>query len=168
MSMAVRELERVLKNEVAIYHQLYDCEEEKGRAIIARDGALIERLSREQEELMRRLGALERERLALIDEYVRENRINELPGNVTLRQIVAQMDEDSSHRLLAIGMALRSVLTKIQSLQETNRTLLDDNIRFFSILLSTLKDTVSVKTGYSGSGVEESRVSQSLIFNRRF
>ena len=97
MSMAVRELERVLKNEVAIYHQLYDCEEEKGRAIIARDGALIERLSREQEELMRRLGALERERLALIDEYVRENRINELPGNVTLRQIVAQMVGHDAH-----------------------------------------------------------------------
>lgn len=168
MACPVIELEKTLKDEIDIYHKLYGLEERKSRAIVERDGKYLESLSAEQEGLLSLLARQESRRKRLIEEYKTGNRLDDLSREVTLKEIVRSMDEDSSHKLLRLGMDLRRGLIKMKSLQETNRKLIEDNMEFFDILLSNLKSFVSLKTGYSVRGIEENRVSSSLLFNKTF
>jgi flagellar biosynthesis/type III secretory pathway chaperone len=157
-------LKEILESEYELYRSLYDLEEEKSSAIINRDGASIESISRDQEALLDRISKFESRRKSLIEECNRSSHSEDI-GEITLKDISA-MDGDSSQKLLPLGRELKAVLHKIRSLQETNQRLLNDNIEFFNMIMSGFKSSISAR-GYSENGVEESRVTDSIIFNQR-
>lgn len=162
----VARIEKILLEETELYSELYGLEEGKSAAIIERNGKLLESVSQKQEQLLGRIAALEAAREKHITEYAEINRLDDLPRAVTLRDIVLSMDEDASHRLLRAGMDLKKLLLRLDSLNKTNRTLIEDNLEFFNILLSGLKNTVSVNVGYSDRGLEKPKVGGSLLFNK--
>lgn len=162
----VARIEKILLEETELYSELYGLEEGKSAAIIERNGKLLESVSQKQEQLLGRIAVLEAAREKHITEYAEINRLDDLPRAVTLRDIVLSMDEDASHRLLRAGMDLKKLLLRLDSLNKTNRTLIEDNLEFFNILLSGLKNTVSVNVGYSDRGLEKPKVGGSLLFNK--
>ncbi len=162
----VARIEKILLEETELYSELYGLEESKSAAIIERNGKLLESVSQKQEQLLGRIAVLEAAREKHITEYAEINRLDDLPRAVTLRDIVLSMDEDASHRLLRAGMDLKKLLLRLDSLNKTNRTLIEDNLEFFNILLSGLKNTVSVNVGYSDRGLEKPKVGGSLLFNK--
>lgn len=157
-------LQEILESEYTLYRSLYDLEKEKSSAIVNRDGAAIESISQEQEALLNSISEFESRRKSLIEECSRSSH-SEGDAEITLKDIAA-VDGDSSQKLLILGRMFRALLGKMRSLQETNQRLLRDNIEFFNMIMSGFKSSISAR-GYSENGVEESRVTDSIIFNQR-
>ena len=166
MMKPVLELEKILLEEKRIYEEIFALEENKGEAIMVRKGPDIESISREQEFLLDELNIQERKRSAAIDEYIRLNKIRDLSGDVTLADVIRSMDEDSSHHLMLLGLELKTTMLKLKRLQDTNEQLIRDNMEFFQILLSGLKDTGAIRSGYDRGGREDKKVAGSLLFNK--
>lgn len=165
MSHPAAGIEKILAEELQIYTALYELEEKKGKAIMEKNGSLIESLSMEQERLLERVAALEDKRMRRIEELLARKPLKGVPREASLRDILPATDGDSAHRLLGLGEELRRLTRRLESLYRTNQRLIEDNLKFFNILLSGLKSTVSVNTGYSEKGVEKSRVAGALLLN---
>ena len=163
---SLSDLENILQSELELYNRLYCMEQEKSDAIIDRDGSIIESLSRDQESLLEEIEGYEEKRKSLIDEYAKENHPDDISNDITLKKIASRINEDSSRRLIQTGLKLKSLLIKIKALQETNQKLLDDNIEFFSALMSGLRNSIS-ESSYSETGIEELRVTDSLVLDKK-
>lgn len=159
---SVLHMEKVLRQELDLYGEVCALEEEKGGAIIAKDGKLLESLSLEQEKLLGRISSLEERRLVALEAFNCENGSRDM----TLRDIIGSLDGDASNRLARLGTDLKNLLLKIQALIETNEKLAKDNIEFYNILLAEVKSRVSLKTGYNRRAVESNTIENPLIFNR--
>ncbi len=167
MFRPVVDMERILTEENNIYTCLYDLEREKSEALIKKDWENLEKLSIEQDKLFSKLELIEKEREQLIDEYSRMNNLDDLQREITLKDIVLSMDEDSSHHLLELGMELKNIMMKTEGLVRTNEKILNDNMEFFNILISGLKNRTAINEGYGKDGREENRkAADSLLFNR--
>lgn len=167
MFRAVVEMEKVLRQEKDHYEKLYRLEEEKRHAILQRNWAGLESLSKEQSDLFPLIDRLETKREELIDEYRTINGLDDLNREIRLKDIVLSMDEDSSHHLLQLGMELKDMMTRVGDIVKNNNVLINDNREFFNILLSGLKDGVSVRGGYDKSGREEAAArAGALLFNQ--
>jgi flagellar biosynthesis/type III secretory pathway chaperone len=165
MESPVLELERILKEEISIYDRIASLEEEKTDSILSRDGCELESFAREQERLLSEIAGLEEKRERSIDSYRVVNHIDEM-GNVTLENLVRNMDEDSALRLSRCGMELKKTVLRMKSLSETNRKLIEDNMEFFDILLSGIKSSATLAAGYTRDGEAPRMVNGSLLINR--
>ncbi len=164
MSAVLIDLENILNEEQKIFNNIYQLEEEKSEAIIARDGNLLQSLSSSQEEKLRSIQPLEKKRTEIIDHF-RNSHGYDLSQHVTLKDIIST-ESTQNDKIIKLGAKLNLTLQKMKSLQDTNTKLMNDNIEFFNILLRELKGSVTLKTGYSEKGIEKEEVTNSLILNK--
>ena len=160
MANPIARIEKVLRDEIDVYSGLYALEERKSDAIIDKDGRLMESISREQEALLARVERLEEARIRLVREMAADG------ATPTLSDVARRANEGEAGRMVSIGMELKGLLSRLDALYKTNKRLIEDNLEFYEILLSGLKSTASISTGYSAGGLEKSRVSGSMIFNK--
>jgi flagellar biosynthesis/type III secretory pathway chaperone len=157
-------LESILADETILYHEIYNLEKEKTEAAVGKKGSLIQELSANQEKLLFKIETLETERVKVIDLISAKTDIK--PGS-TLSEITSGIDSDSSARIMKSGIELKNVIIKLRDKQESNKKLLQDNIEFFEILISDLKNSSSLKSGYGSDGKEKSRVVNPVLFNTK-
>ncbi len=166
MYKPVIEMEKILSREIELYEDLYKLEIEKSEAIIRKEWDVVEKLAARQETGLSEIDLLEKRREDLIEDYRRTNNLDDFSRNITLKEIVLSMDEDSSHHLLRLGMDLKDIMNKTSHLVKTNDTLLHDNREFFNILMSGLK-TGGGQAGYGNDGKEENmKISNPVLFNQ--
>lgn len=163
----IGQLANILNDELAIYQEHYRLEADKADAIVARNTAVIESTSLEQETLLKTIAHYESHRKELIREYINRSGIEKSEDDISLKDIIAPLDEHISQQITVPGKELKSLLLKIQRLQETNTTLLNDNLEFYTMLMAGLRNSISDKTGYSREGAEESRITDSILVNRK-
>jgi hypothetical protein len=113
MLKPVIELEQILGDELTRYEELYSLEEEKSERIIQRDGAAMEKISERQEGLLEEVARLEERRLSMIQEYARLNNLRDIGRELSLRDVILSMDEDSSAHLSRMGIELKRLLVKL-------------------------------------------------------
>jgi hypothetical protein len=165
MESPVRELEHILKSEVAIYERVATIEEEKTESIMCRNGRELEAFVLEQERLLAEIAVLEEKREKTIDRYKKIHHLDEIKG-LALRDVVQNMDEDSALKLMECGLELKKTMLRVGSLSHTNRKLIEDNVEFFDILLSGIKSSVSIQGGYTRGGNPDMIMRGSLLFNK--
>jgi flagellar biosynthesis/type III secretory pathway chaperone len=166
MEAPVIKLEDILKKELSIYEEIVGLEEQKTEAIVDRNGEQLEKLSLEQEHLLSKISRLEAERLLVIDKYRADNHLDNIAENLSLSDIIKSMDEDSTRRLMQYAMRLKKTMLAIQKIQKNNQQMIEDNLEFFNILLSGLKKSVAVQTGYSADGEAQQTISNAVLFNK--
>jgi len=166
MFKPVIEMERILFKEHSLYDAIYLLEETKSQAIIDRDGEGLKSVSQEQDDLLRKIEKLELEREEKIDAYRKSIDLGDRNKPVTLNTIVQSMDEDSGHHLMLLGMELKQKLLKLKNLQTTNEKLIRDNLEFYNILISGLKNSSTLKTGYDRDGKNNEKVVSPVLFNK--
>jgi flagellar biosynthesis/type III secretory pathway chaperone len=166
MLKPVIELEQILGDELTRYEELYSLEEEKSERIIQRDGAAMEKISERQEGLLEEVARLEERRLSMIQEYARLNNLRDIGRELSLRDVILSMDEDSSAHLSRMGIELKRLLVKLDRLRKSNERLIQDNLEFFEILVSGLRNETGLSGGYGRDGREEEKVSSSLVINQ--
>ncbi|OHD69248.1 MAG: hypothetical protein A2W19_15755 [Spirochaetes bacterium RBG_16_49_21] len=163
MEPQVVAMEGILKDELAVFEGLYSLEEEKTGAIMNHDGKLLEKISREQEGLISKIQALETGRIRRMTDYKRARHIKE---TITLKDMADQIAGRGGSRLMTISGNLKAVINRLNNLQKTNRTLINDNMEYYTILLKGLKDNRIMDSGYSPDGKEEETLKQSILFNQ--
>lgn len=160
------EIENILKSEITVYEDILLLEEEKGRAILKKDGRLIEDLSLRQESLIKEIDDLELERIRAVAGCRRPD-LSQNSQEPTLNEIASVMGREQGARLLEAGAELKGILQKIREIQDVNTRMIKDNIEFFEILIEGLKDSSSIKSGYNSEGRESSRMVNPVLFSIR-
>ena len=95
-------------------------------------------------------------------------------GKTTTIRLLLGLLEPTSGKAQVLGYDTKNQSGEIRQrsgalLEHTGlyeRMTAEDNLEFYEILLSGLKSTASISTGYSAGGLEKSRVSGSMIFNK--
>lgn len=167
MPLLIEELESVLKDQKIIYSEILDCEEKKSEAVISKNGRLIEEISSREEKLLGKVEALENSRLEIIKKYLTINRISVDHEEVTLREIAETAENGKGNLIIRLGSDLKSILLKVKAKQESNAAMLKDNMEYFDILISGLRNSSSLKSGYDRDGKEDERVINPVLFNQR-
>ncbi len=159
MHQIVSEIGKILEREILFYREIYSLENEKTEAVIRKNGTLIQEICSLQEKLVFNIESLESERENIM------NRMEQHEKRATLSDIAAKLDPGLSAVIMKSGSELKDLLIKLRDKQEANSRLLQDNIEFFSILISDLKNSSSLKSGYSSDGKENVRVVNPVLFN---
>lgn len=165
MHQAVLKLENIIKLEKEIYQKIFHIEEAKSEAIIKKDGKAIEELSLSQEKLLSKIESLENERLKLMDSFRKRLKIQITGDEVTLQDILDSIDLKTASIVKESGIELKKVLLKVKRIQDTNTQLLRDNMEFYNILISDLKNSSTVRSGYGSDGKEKGKVLNPVLFN---
>lgn len=162
MSNNLIQLENVLSEELRIFSNILRLEREKSDAIIKKDGALMQKLSQDQEDYLYKIAPVESTRKKITDQYLKNNP----EAKLTLTDI-ASIEGISESTLEEIGTLLKKTLDRIKSLQETNAKMINDNLEYFKKMIKEVKHSVSMETGYSKEGVENGKTVNSFIVDRK-
>ncbi len=157
-------IEGILADESEIYHEIYKLEADKTEAIIKKNGPLIQEITSLQEKLISRIETLESERGRFMGMFSAETGLRRL---ATLSEVASRADSATSARIMKCGSELKSMMLKLRDRQENNSRLLQDNMEFFGILISDLKNSSSLKSGYGSDGKENVRVVNPVLFNTK-
>jgi len=158
------EMGKILKDELIIFEKLFVLEEHKTSAILEHDGKLLERISRDQEVLLSNMQPLESERLKKMAACKKARHIKK--DKATLKDIAEAMGGANGANLATVGGKLAGLITRLNHLLEANRMLINDNMEYYNILLTGLRNNRTVDAGYSPDGKEEDIPKQSVLFNQ--
>ncbi len=165
MHQAVLKLENIMKLEREIYQEIFHIEEDKSEAIMKKSGKAIEELSVSQEKLLGKIESLEKERIKLMDSYKKTQKLHLTHGDVTLQDIIDSSDSKTAFPLKEAGIELKKILLKVKNIQDLNSRLIKDNMEFYDILISGLKNSSTLRSGYGRDGKEQGRVFNPVLFN---
>jgi flagellar biosynthesis/type III secretory pathway chaperone len=160
------DLENILSEQKRIYDELFHMEEQKTSVIMDRSGSGLERISMEQERLLEELSGFEKKRATLAADIIRLRNLKVQSESVTLGDIIRSMDGAESGDLMRRGLELKETILRLQRLQSTNERLINDNMELFNLLLSGIKNTTSIRSGYDSGGRENRKTSGSVLFNK--
>ena len=162
----VHAMKDIIKREDAIYRKVLLLEERMSGAILERNGKLMESIAFEEESLLQGLEVIEKERARTVEKHVRDRGMHGTLSGLRIRELVDDRD-GASVSLLKSADELKDLLQKIKSLQETNCTMMRDNMELFREMIRGVKGVISEQTGYSERGIERSSLSGSLILDRK-
>ncbi len=167
MPLSASKLETILKKQMNIYSEILVYEEKKSEAIISKNGKVIQEISALQEKLIKSVEDLEAERINFIGMHFTGNKSATNGEAITLKEIAASMDSKKGLAITRQGEELKSLLLKVRAKQENNFSMLKDNMEYFDILISGLKNSSSVRSGYGRDGKEDERVINPVLFSQR-
>jgi hypothetical protein len=162
MSKNLLQLETVLSEELRIFSNILRLEREKSDAIIKKNGALMQKLSHEQENYLYKIAPVENNRKKITDQYLKNNPETKL----TLSEISA-MEGAAENSLSEIGGLLKKTLDRIKSLQETNAKMINDNLEYFKKMIKEVRQSVSMETGYTEKGIEKGKTVNSFMVDKK-
>jgi len=163
---SMESLERILLKEIEIYKLILYMEQNKQEAILQRDGALLDTLCLEQEEVLSQLDIWEIQRDQVLDNFQGVRRSAETDNKMTLKDIISLVGEHHGKRLMRYGDELKSLVLRLARLQDLNKRLIRDNMEYFNILMSEIRGNATVPSGYDRTGKEKGPVTGSLLFNQ--
>jgi len=136
MDEIIEQLLQVCSREIDAFNQLLQTLHQKQRAIVEGE---IERLKQhvsQENEIIARTRELEADRLAVTRELARRLSLENL--NPRLSEIVEQVEEKYAQRLREQRNLLRSIVEKIQTLNQSNQFLLSYSLQFIDNSLKML------------------------------
>ncbi len=159
------DLEKIIDSELRIYEEIETIEEKKSDIIISKNGKELDKSIKAEENLLVELDKLENERQNKIADYYVKNNIS-VSKDVVLSEILSDNNSDSFKRIMSKAESLKKIIVRIKLIHENNEKLIKDNIEFFNLFISGLKDAASIKFGYNKNGYSNSVVSNSVFFNK--
>lgn len=152
----------ILHEEERLFTEIHGIEERKIGAIMSHDGSLLERLSRRQETILEEIEKVEKSRCDCISDFAA---LHNISGRHTLSDIAARVDANTAERLVEAGQRLRLQLEGLKKIQATVRTLIDDNMEYYRILIAGLKRAPGSSAQYGNNGREEEKGRRSILIN---
>ena len=154
---AVREhqspLEAALLDVHATLTELLVASDEQYAAVVARDHAWLEQVTRQQERLSSRLEQAESKRLEAL-------------GGMSLQSAIAQLPDDQIARTKSLSNSIGHAVTQLKMRQNHTASLLEQSIELVSNTVNFLQRLVTVQApAYGVRGVLASR--QSLLVDSR-
>lgn len=165
MHHSAQKLADIMNLEREIYRDILDIEEKKSEAISGKEGKLIEELSVKQEKFLTKIESLEAERFKTMSDCRKLVKIKTTRPEITLQDVIDSVDDESGKILKETGVKLKKILVEVKKIQDLNSQMLKDNMEFYEILISGLKNSSTLKSGYGKDGKEKGRVFNPVLFN---
>ncbi len=165
MNHLIARLKDVMTLEKEIYEEIFNIEENKTEAIMNRDGKVIAELSSVQEKFLVKIDSIESERLQIMNELGRYVGKGNNAAEITLLDVINSIGGEYAVKLKDTGADLKKILVGIKEVQDLNSRMMDDNMEFFDILISGLKNSSSLKSGYGRDGREKVKVFNPVLLN---
>ena len=153
-----------LTEQAGLYGELAVLEEKKTGTIEERNGESLDRITAREEEILQHLSLLDEMREKYVLEWAVRKSIQD-PSGVTVSMIASESGNEDPE-LMNAAVSLKKNVMKVKSVRERNEKLIKSSLEFFDSLLSGIRESASMNTGYSMGGKENSRVMRSLLFNR--
>ena len=152
----------ILHEEERLFEETHGIEERKIGAIMSHDGSLLDRLSRRQEAILEDIERIEKSRCALVSDFAA---LHNISGSHTLSDIAGRVDANTAEWLVEAGRRLRLQLERLKKIQATVRTLIDDNMEYYRILIDGLKRGPGSSAQYGMNGREDEKGPRSILIN---
>ena len=151
------ELEAVLKNQLETLNVLKNITEKKSHILIEENLEALVGITKDEEELINRVGILEVEREKLFDTWG-------MKVDIPLTNIIANLPEDEGKELRLLGQELYETLKSIDEINKLNNQLLSDNMEWIEFNLNLLTNVQTPST----YGAEEGNVNNNnSLFDRK-
>lgn len=138
----LRELEKVLKEELEVYKVLFELSDSKTQALLAGDLKNIQKITGSEQTLVLTIGRLEEKRFQILRGL--EQPLGIKAEKMTLSEILNRLDRDNLN-LSGLQQEITDLLTK---LDETN----SKNSMLIQKALSHINHTVGILTAAAGTG----------------
>ena len=159
MPEVLQNLNENLKQQVKLYEELYDLEQEKQKALIKNKLQEIELISARQEPLLLGASRLEKERFLWAEHIGRE--LGKSPEDLTLAELAKHFP-----LLEGVRLDLDRVVGQLQEIHEINTQLLQQGIKVVEFTVGML--THQEKNTYHHPSVKEKEGPQKLhLLDRR-
>lgn len=160
--MNPKDLQSIISQEIDIYNRLLQLEEQKKEAIVAFNGDMLFSLSKEQETMILSLEKLEKSRQQIIQSHAKHHAVQ--THDMTLKDFITltRLHDDG---LLTQAKELKVKIEKFARLHEANKKLINDNLEFFNVILSSLRKAATVETGYGPEGLTKRSASGAVLMN---
>lgn len=151
------ELEAVLESQLETLNVLKNITEKKSHILIEENLEALVGITKDEEELINRVGILEVEREQLLDTWG-------MKVDIPLTNIIANLPENEGKELRLLGQELYETLKSIDEINKLNNQLLSDNMEWVEFNLNLLTNVQTPST----YGTEEGNVkSNNSLFDRK-
>jgi len=143
VSNSIEELAKVMQAEIELGDALMEVMSQKRLSIVTIRSDQLLSLSHREEELLGPLQDLERERLHLCRQIVRENpgETTELsPGGVTIGEVLHHIPAPDAVRISTLARRLKTIVERILQVNEQNRVFMQRSLRFVQETLRLATD----------------------------
>ena len=151
------ELDVILKDQLETLKVLKGITEKKSQILIDENLEALEGITRDEEQLVNRVGILEVEREKLLDTWG-------INIDIPLTDVIANLPEDEGRELRILGQELYETLNKINEMNKLNNQLLSDNMEWVEFNLNLLTNVQTPST--YGKGEKDVKSNNSL-FDRK-
>lgn len=150
------ELKAVLESQLETLRVLKNITEKKSNVLIEENLEALIGITKDEEELINRVGILEVEREQLLDTWG-------MQVDIPLTNIIANLPENEGKELRLLGQELYETLKSIDEINKLNNQLLLDNMEWVEFNLNLLTNVQTPST----YGAEEGNVNNNNLFDRK-
>lgn len=151
------ELKAVLESQLETLRVLKNITEKKSNVLIEENLEALIGITKDEEELINRVGILEVEREQLLDTWG-------MQVDIPLTNIIANLPENEGKELRLLGQELYETLKSIDEINKLNNQLLLDNMEWVEFNLNLLTNVQTPST----YGAEEGNVNNNnSLFDRK-
>ncbi len=151
------ELKAVLESQLETLRVLKNITEKKSNVLIEENLEALIGITKDEEELINRVGILEVEREQLLDTWG-------MQVDIPLTNIIANLPENEGKELRLLGQELYETLKSIDEINKLNNQLLSDNMEWVEFNLNLLTNVQTPST----YGAEEGNVNNNnSLFDRK-
>ncbi len=156
MASLIEELIDTLDREEKLYANLIPVQEEKIRAIIAKDLGALEQLSGKEQKMVDEVANLENKRVRVTDDITTV--LGKPQGSLNLERIIELLKSQPSEQrqLQTLHDRLRRTMTRLQELNVQNKSLLDEALEMVEFNMNVIRSTrmSSGSSNYSNTATQ--------------
>lgn len=138
MEILIKKLKTILKDELNIYNIIKELSDKKKDIIISRKVSELDKITQIEQELILKLGQLEKLREKTINEILKELKIN---SDITISSILENINSKEKKELESIKNNLLSTLNEIKKKNELNNMLIRDSLEYINFNLNLITNT---------------------------
>lgn len=150
MNNLLRQFSQLLNEEGLLYGELLEALKTEKDALLKSDVNRFGRSLEVKQKLLRRLRHLENERSGLQDGLA--ERLGFVAHSFTLKRLAASLNAPLDARFAQQRTSLKTLLTRVRNLQQTNRTLVAHGLKLTRSSLRFLEESLAPHRVYHPSG----------------
>jgi len=172
MEVKIRELIKVLNEELKAYQAMLKFSKEKGEAIKDKNLDSVAKLTAEEEIVLKEILTLEKKRIGILQELLKEEITEDSQINVS-KILEKVSDESLKNELNKIKEDLKNTIEELKIVNTANEKMIKDTLEIINYSFKLISKVTGEAATYSkdkikGKDSKSSLSQQSMIFDKKF
>ena len=161
MEMLLKELLKLLEDEIEIFQSLLPVFKKEKEAVLTSDLNELNKASAEKEKLLFNMRSLEKKRTHVMNKL--SESLEVLPGELTLTKLAQSVKEPYSIRLKICGLQLLKLTKNISNANTGNKSMFVHSLNFVKGALALLQNIIAPGQVYHRTGKVKEEVNGSTV-----